>query len=71
MKKSQIANHFFVTKATDLNVYFEKPLKNVCRDMCHTFKFFKEKLLHFFTLFLAFFSTLYPKLSKLSSNFFQ
>ena len=40
MKKSQIANHFFVTKATDLNVYFEKPLKNVCRDMCHIFTFF-------------------------------
>ena len=51
MKKSQIANHFFVTKATDLNVYFEKPLKNVCRDMCHTFKFFKEK---FFTFFYPF-----------------
>ena len=34
--KSKIAHNFFVTKAKDLKAFFSKPLKNACRNMCHT-----------------------------------
>ena len=58
--KSKIAHNFFVTKATDLNFIFEKPLKigYRIRNMCHTLIF----VLKLFTLFLAFFlPSLAPK----------
>ena len=39
-KKFLNAHNFFVTKAPDLKtIFFEKPLKNACRNMCHTLKF--------------------------------
>ena len=51
-----------MTKATVLKtIFLKKPLKNECRNMCHTFKYlFKTKIFfsHLFDPFLAFFSTL-------------
>ena len=49
--KSKIAHNFFVTKATDLNFIFEKPLKIGYRNMCHTLIFVLNYLLFFWHFF--------------------
>ena len=44
---SKIAHNFFMTKATDLKTIFLKPLKNGCRNMCHTLIFVLNKKKYF------------------------
>ena len=49
-----------MTTATDLKtIFLEKPLKNVCRNMCHTLIFVlnKKKIRPFFDIFLILPST--------------
>ena len=54
------------------NYFFEKPLKNACRNVCHTLIFVFLKKIIFLTLYYAFFPPfLAPKLLKLSVLFFS
>ena len=54
------------------NYFFEKPLKNACRNMCHILIFVEKKIFSFLWPFLGIFfpPSLAPKLLKLSVYFF-
>ena len=74
VKKSKIAHNIFITKATDLKLYFWKALENGWSNKCHTLIFVlnkKQILTFFWPFFWHFFNPSTQTKKVIDLNVFQ